>query len=69
MEKEKNFCYNRLKDYGGEYMRVAAVAFDMDDTLLRDDLSISDYTVSVLSRAMLSGVVPRSRRTRLKRRW
>ena len=33
-----------------------AVAFDLDDTLLRDDLSISDRTVSLLRALSSSGV-------------
>lgn len=35
---------------------VDMIAIDMDDTLLRDDLSVSDYTIEVLRRAMESGV-------------
>lgn len=43
-----------------------AVAFDLDDTLLRDDLTISDYTVGVLRRASKEGIVviPASGRAR-----
>ena len=33
-----------------------AVAFDLDDTLLRDDLTISDYTVRVLRTLAAAGV-------------
>lgn len=45
---------------------LKAVAFDLDDTLLRDDLSISDYTVSVLRRLRDQGVriIPASGRSR-----
>ncbi len=35
---------------------VDMIAIDMDDTLLRDDLSVSDYTIDVLRRAKASGV-------------
>ena len=43
-----------------------AVAFDLDDTLLLDDLTISDYTIDVLRRAAAAGVVviPASGRAR-----
>jgi len=46
-------------------MRVRAIAFDLDDTLLRDDRSVSDYTVSVLRQAAERGIhiVPASGRT------
>ena len=46
-------------------MHVRAIAFDLDDTLLRDDRSISAYTVSVLRRAAEKGIliVPASGRT------
>lgn len=45
---------------------VKAIAFDLDDTLLRGDRSISAYTLSVLRRAAQSGVhiIPASGRTR-----
>ncbi len=45
---------------------VRAVAFDMDDTLLRDDRTISDYTLRVLHRAAAQGihVIPASGRAR-----
>lgn len=47
-------------------MRVDAIAFDLDDTLLRDDRTISPYTLSVLRRAAEKGVrvIPASGRTR-----
>ena len=47
-------------------MKVDAIAFDLDDTLLRDDRSISPYTLSVLRRAADQGirVIPASGRTR-----
>lgn len=35
---------------------VKIVALDLDDTLLTDDLTISEYTVSVLQRVMDSGI-------------
>ena len=46
-------------------MRVRAIAFDLDDTLLRDDRSVSEYTVSVLRRAAEAGIhiIPASGRT------
>lgn len=46
-------------------MSVQAIAFDLDDTLLRDDRSISPYTISVLRRAAERGIliVPASGRT------
>lgn len=37
-------------------MKAQAVLFDLDDTLLRDDRSISPYTLSVLRRASEAGV-------------
>lgn len=47
-------------------MRCKAIAFDLDDTLLRDDLTISDYTVQVLQEAADRGIliIPASGRTR-----
>ena len=47
-------------------MTVDAIAFDLDDTLLRDDRSISPYTLSVLRQAAEKGirVIPASGRTR-----
>lgn len=47
-------------------MSVRAIAFDLDDTLLRSDMSISDYTVDVLHRASSQGILilPASGRTR-----
>ena len=44
-----------------------AIAFDLDDTLLRDDLSISDFTVQILSKLHGKGVliIPASGRTRV----
>ena len=43
-----------------------AVAFDLDDTLLRDDRTVSPYTVNVLRRAAAQGVriIPASGRAR-----
>jgi hydroxymethylpyrimidine pyrophosphatase-like HAD family hydrolase len=32
------------------------IAFDLDDTLLKDDLSISDYTVHTLQKAVAEGI-------------
>ena len=45
---------------------VRAVAFDMDDTLLRDDRTISDYTLHILRTAAERGihVIPASGRAR-----
>ncbi len=47
-------------------MPIRAIAFDLDDTLLRPDATISDYTVDVLRRAAARGIVilPASGRTR-----
>ncbi len=47
-------------------MPIRAIAFDLDDTLLRPDASVSDYTVDVLHRAAERGVIilPASGRTR-----
>lgn len=46
-------------------MPTQAIAFDLDDTLLHDDRSISSYTLSVLRRAAAQGVhiIPASGRT------
>lgn len=47
-------------------MPIRAIAFDLDDTLLRTDLTVSDYTVDVLHRAADRGILilPASGRTR-----
>lgn len=47
-------------------MPIRAIAFDLDDTLLRPDASVSDYTVDVLRRAAAQGIIilPASGRTR-----
>lgn len=37
-------------------MHIAAIAMDLDDTLLRDDRTISDYTLQVLRRAAAAGI-------------
>ena len=44
-----------------------AAAFDLDDTLLRDDLTISDYTLSVLRALSAAGVavIPASGRAQM----
>lgn len=39
-----------------EKIKAKIIALDMDDTLLKEDLSISDYTVSVLQRAAEMGI-------------
>ncbi len=46
---------------------MKAVAFDLDDTLLHDDLSISSYTIQTLNRLHDSGIkiVPASGRAQL----
>ena len=55
--------YSRI---GEKRMPIRAIAFDLDDTLLRSDLSVSDYTVEVLHRAASQGMMifPASGRTR-----
>lgn len=47
-------------------MPIRAIAFDLDDTLLRSDSTVSDYTADVLRRAADRGIVilPASGRTR-----
>ena len=47
-------------------MNIRAIAFDLDDTMLRDDRSLSPFTVSVLRRAAAMGVavIPASGRAR-----
>ncbi|MDD6051533.1 MAG: Cof-type HAD-IIB family hydrolase [Clostridiales bacterium] len=47
-------------------MPVRAIAFDLDDTLLRSDLTVSDHTVEVLHNAASRGIMifPASGRTR-----
>lgn len=47
-------------------MNIQAIAFDLDDTLLRDDRTISPYTISVLRRAHDAGIriIPASGRVR-----
>ena len=47
-------------------MSIRAIAFDLDDTLLRPDASVSDYTADVLQRAAQQGIIilPASGRTR-----
>ena len=44
-----------------------AVAFDLDDTMLRDDLTISDFSLNVLRRLAGQGVaiVPASGRAQM----
>lgn len=46
-------------------MAVRAISFDLDDTLLRSDGTVSDYTVDVLARAARQGIhiIPASGRT------
>ena len=39
-----------------EKQNVQIIALDLDDTLLKDDLTISDYTVSVLQKAAEKGI-------------
>lgn len=61
IERESDFCceVRELKPV------IRAIAFDLDDTLLRDDRTISDETVSVLRRASEAGILilPASGRT------
>lgn len=47
-------------------MPIRAIAFDLDDTLLRSDATVSDHTVAVLHRAAKAGIIilPASGRTR-----
>ena len=47
-------------------MPIQAIAFDLDDTLLRPDGSVSDYTVSILQACHRQGILvfPASGRTR-----
>ena len=47
-------------------MPIRAIAFDLDDTLLRPDNTVSDYTVDVLRRTAGKGILilPASGRTR-----
>lgn len=47
-------------------MILKLIAFDLDDTLLKDDLSVSDYTVQVLNRLHADGhiIVPASGRAK-----
>ena len=47
-------------------MPIRAIAFDLDDTLLRSDMTVSDFTVDVLHRARERGmaILPASGRTR-----
>ncbi len=46
-------------------MPIRAIAFDLDDTLLRDDLTVSDHTVAVLKECAARGlyIIPASGRT------
>ncbi len=39
-----------------EKLDVKIIALDLDDTLLKDDLTISDYTVTVLKKAVAKGI-------------
>ncbi len=47
-------------------MNVKAITFDMDDTMLRDDRTLSAYTVDVIRRAATAGIriIPASGRAR-----
>jgi len=51
-------------------VKIKAIAFDLDDTLLRNDRSISDFTVETLRRAADRGihVIPASGRTAMSMR-
>jgi hypothetical protein len=46
-------CYNR-----GRMTDIKLIAFDLDDTLFRSDLSISGRTRSVIKKAVQRGIVP-----------
>ncbi len=51
---------------------IKMIAIDLDDTLLRDDISISDYTKDVLQKAMAQGVrivIATGRMFRAARPW
>ena len=51
-----NLTYrNKIPDITKGKLKTGIIALDLDDTLLRDDLSISDYTVSVLRRKAEQG--------------
>ncbi len=40
----------------GKCIKASIIALDLDDTLLKDDLTISDYTVGVLQKAVQQGI-------------
>ena len=69
MAIRRKVCYNRKSEFllwGELTVNIRAVAFDMDDTLLRNDRTVSDYTVRVLRECAALGVriIPSSGRAR-----
>ena len=47
---------NKYPDISKGKLKPSLIALDLDDTLLKDDLSISDFTVSILQKAADSGI-------------
>ena len=47
---------SKLPDLGQGKLKPSIIALDLDDTLLRDDLTISDYTVETLRKATDEGI-------------
>lgn len=54
MEHTENF--NKSPDLSKGKLKPVLIALDLDDTLLKDDLSISDYTVDIINKAADSGI-------------
>lgn len=52
----KNNRFLGVKSRDGVLMPIKMIAIDMDDTLLRDDNTISEYTRQVLKKAMAKGI-------------
>ena len=56
-ENSKNkAAFNKLPDLSKGKITPCLIALDLDDTLLKDDLSISDYTVDILTKAADKGI-------------
>lgn len=55
MENTRNFN-NKLPDLTQGKLKPSLIALDLDDTLLKDDLTISSYTVSILQKAVEKGI-------------
>ena len=53
--KNKN-TFSKLPDLSNGKLTPSLIALDLDDTLLKDDLSISDYSVDIINKAADKGI-------------